>query len=187
MRTCDRCQKTFPIKDSLRQHRRKVHKIPANLFPMECDICHKMELSVALSDQHFRAKHETQLEKICIYCGVGFDDAQKFFNHLLEKHELSPPIDPIQEKTKPISSAFNGALKVFKLSGSGENDLMQFMTDVKPQIDQLVSENVNRTSQKMHLVLRTELSNQQREKKLNFFSDHTWYLSTVIPYRKTIS
>ena len=125
---------------------------------MECDVCHKMELSVALSDQHFRAKHGTQLQKMCVYCGVAFDDAQTFFKHLLEKHDLPPPIDSIKEKTKPISSAFNGALKVFKIIGSGENDLMQFMNDVKPQIDQLVSENVNHTSQKMHLVLRTELS-----------------------------
>ena len=125
---------------------------------MECDVCHKMELSVALSDQHFRAKHGTQLQKMCVYCGVAFDDAQTFFKHLLEKHDLPPPIDSIKEKTKPISSAFNGALQVFKIIGSGENDLMQFMNDVKPQIDQLVSENVNHTSQKMHLVLRTELS-----------------------------
>ena len=99
MRTCDRCQKTFPNKNNLRQHRRNVHKIPANLFPMECDVCHKMELSVALSDQHFRSKHGTQLEKICVYCGVGFDDARKFFKHLLEKHDLPPPIDSIKEKT----------------------------------------------------------------------------------------
>ena len=75
---------------------------------MECDVCHKMELSVALSDQHFRAKH-----------GVGFDDAQKFFKRLIEKHDLPPPIDSIKEKTKTISSAFNGALKVFKIIGSG--------------------------------------------------------------------
>ena len=100
MRTCDKCQKTFPNKNNLRQHRRNVHKIPGNLFPMECEVCHKMELSVALSDQHFRAKHGTQLEKICVYCGVGFDDAQKFFKHLLEKQGLPPPIHSIKEKTK---------------------------------------------------------------------------------------
>ena len=111
---------------------------------MEGHVCQKMEL-FALSDQHFREKHGTQLENMCVYCGVGFDDAQKFFKHLLQKRELPPPIDSF-EKTKPISSASNGARKVFKITGSGENDLMQFMT-AKPQIDQLVSENVNRTSQ----------------------------------------
>ena len=134
MRTCDKCHKTIPNKNNLRQHQRKVHKIPANLFPMECDVCHKMELSVALSDQHFHAKHGTQLQKMCVYCGVGFDDAQKFFKHLLEKHDLPPPIDSIKEKTKPFSSTSKGALKVFKISGSGENDLMQFMNDVKHKL-----------------------------------------------------
>ena len=115
------------------------------------------------------AKHGTQLEKICVYCGVGFDDAQKFFKHLLEKHGLPPPIDSIKEKTKPISSAFTGALKVFKIIGSGENDLLQFMTDVRPQIDQLVTENVNRTSQKMQLVLRTELSKPTNGEETELF------------------
>ena len=63
------------------------------------------------------------------------------------------------------------ALKVFKIRRSGENDLMQFMTDVKPQIVQLVSENVNFTSREMHLVLtKQSFQSQQREKELNFSS-----------------
>ena len=37
---------------------------------------------------------------------------------------------------------------------------MQFMTDVKPQIGQLVSENANRTGRKMQLILKVELSKQ---------------------------
>ena len=119
MKTCDECQKTFPNKNNLRQHRRNVHKIPANLFPMVCDECHKMELSIALMDQHFREKHGTQLEKMCVYCGLGFKVTENFYKHLTEKHGLPPPVDPEREKTKPISSAFDGALKVFKIDGSG--------------------------------------------------------------------
>ena len=62
-------KKIFGNKNLLRHHRRHVHKIPAYLFPMECDICHKMELSVTLIDQHFREKHGTQLEKMCLLRG----------------------------------------------------------------------------------------------------------------------
>ena len=43
------------------------------------------------------------------------------------------------------------------------------MTDVRPQIDQLVSENVNRTSQKMQLVLRTELSKPTNGEETELF------------------
>ena len=132
MRSCGVCQKNFGNKNLLRHHRRHVHKTPAYLFPMECHICHKMELSVTLIDQHFREKHGTHLEKMSDYCGVGFDLPENFYKHLIEKHELPPSANFIEEKRNPISSAFNGALKVFKINGSGENDLMQFMTDVKP-------------------------------------------------------
>ena len=40
-------------------------------------------------------------------------------------------------------------LKVFKNAGSGENDLMKFMTEVKPNIDKLVCENVTQTGRKV--------------------------------------
>ena len=43
------------------------------------------------------------------------------------------------------------------------------MTDVKPKFDQLVSENVNRASQKMQLVLRTELSKPTNGEKTELF------------------
>ena len=114
-----------------------------------------MELSVTLIDQHFREKHGTQLAKMCVYCGVGFDLPENFYKHLIEKHELPPPAISIKENRNPISSVFNGALKVLKINGSGENDLMQFMTDVKPHIDQLVSENANRKGRKLQLIFES--------------------------------
>ena len=106
---------------------------------------------------------------MCVYCGVGFDIPENFYKHLIEKHELPPPANSIQEKRNPISSAFNGALKVFKINGSGENDLMQFMTDVKPQIDQLVSENANRTGRKVQLILKVELSKPTKDEETELF------------------
>ena len=169
MRTCDKCQKTFPNKNSLRKHRRHVHKIPAYLFVLECNVCHKIELSVSEMDKHFHENHGTQLQKMCVYCGVGFDDSEQFYKHLLEKHDLPPPADCVRETTKPISSAFGGALKVYKIDGSGENDLMQFMTDVKPQIDKLVCENVTRTGRKIQLILRTELSKPTKGEETELF------------------
>ena len=135
MRTCDVCQKTFPNKNALRKHRRHVRIIPAYLFDLECNVCRKIELSVSEIDKHFHENHEAQLEKMCVHCGVGFDDPEKFSKHLLEKHDLPPPADSGQETTKPISSALDGALKVYKIDGSGEKNLMQFMTDVKSQVD----------------------------------------------------
>ena len=74
------------------------------------------------------------------------------------KHELPSHANFGRKTTKPISSAFDGALKVLKIDGSGENDLMQFATDVKPQIDKLVCENVTRTGRTLQIRLRTELS-----------------------------
>ena len=128
------------------------------MFTIECGECQRMELSVALMEQHFREKDGTQLEKVCVYCGLGFDVPKKFYDHLVKKHELPQPIDADREKTKPVSSAFDGALKVFKIEGSNENDLMQFMSNVKPQLDQLVTENVTRTGRKLQLILKVHLS-----------------------------
>ena len=187
MRTCDKCQKTFSNKNSLRQHRRHVHKIPAYLFVLECNVCRKIELSVSEMDKHFHENHETKLEKMCVYCGVGFDDAEKFYKHLIEKHDLPPPADCGRETTKPISSAFGGALKVYKIDGSGESDLMQFMTDVKPQIDKFVCENVTPTGRKLQLILRTELSKPRKVKRQNFSSGLQWYLCTAITCHRLIS
>ena len=113
----------------LRKHRRLVHIIPAYLFVMECNVCHPSELSVSEIDKHFHENHGTQLEKMWVYRGVGFDDPEKFYKHLIEKHDLPPLADSGRKTTKPISSAFDGALKVYKIDRSGENDLMQFMTD----------------------------------------------------------
>ena len=93
MRTCDVCQKTFPNKNSVRKHRRYVHKVPAYLFVQECNVCHKIELSVSEMDKHFHKNHGTQLEKMCVYCGVGFHDPEQFYKHLREKHDLPPPAD----------------------------------------------------------------------------------------------
>ena len=187
MRTCDVCQTNFENKNLLRHHRRHVHKIPAYLFSMECHICHKMELSVTLIDQHFREKHGTQLEKMCVYCGVGFDLPKNFYKHLIEKHELPPTANSIKEKRNPISSAFNGELKVFKIKGSGENDLMQFMTDVKLQIDQLVSENANRTGRKLQLILKVVLSKATKDEETDSSFGHKWCQCMGLVCRKTIS
>ena len=95
MRTCDVCQKPFPNKNALRKHRRYVHKIPAYLFVLECNVCRKIELSVSEMDKHFHENHGTQLEKMCVYCGVGFDNPEQFYKHLLEKHDLPPPADHV--------------------------------------------------------------------------------------------
>ena len=118
MRTCDICQKTFPNKNNLRQHRRNVHKLPPYYRPMECDKCGFITLSVALIDEHFQKKHGSKLEKMCIYCGIGFDKCQNFYKHLDEKHQLPPPVDPVREQTKPTKSCLSGGLKVFTITGS---------------------------------------------------------------------
>ena len=118
MRTCDVCQKPFTNKYSLRKRRRHVDKFPAYLFVLECNVCHKTELSVSEMDKHFHENHTTQLGKMCVYCGVGFDNPERFYKHLLEKHDLPPPADFGRDTSKPISSAFDGALKVYRYDGS---------------------------------------------------------------------
>ena len=169
MRTCDICEKTFGNKNNLKQHRRNVHKIPPYFRPMECDECHFIGLSVALINDHFHEKHQSKLEKMCVYCGIGFDNSQKFYIHLETKHGLPPPREAMQSKTDPTESAFEGALKVYSISGSGENDLLQFMMDAKPEIDKLVSENVNENAQKMQFIARVELSKPTKGDETTLF------------------
>ena len=120
MRTCDICEKTFGNKNNLKQHRRNVHKIPPYFRPMECDECHFVALSVALINDHFHKKHQSKLEKMCVYCGIGFDNSQKFYIHLETKHGLPPPREAMQSKTDTTESAFEGALKVTRFLGAGK-------------------------------------------------------------------
>ena len=47
---------------------------------------------------------------------------------------------------------------MFKIGGSNVNDLMEFMSNVKPQLDQLHTENVTRTGRKTQLFLKVYLS-----------------------------
>ena len=88
------------------------------MFIIECGECQRMELSVALMEQRFREKHGTLLEKVCVYYDLWFDVSEKFYDHLVKIHELPPSIDADRGKTKPVSSVFDGALKVFKIEGS---------------------------------------------------------------------
>ena len=46
------------------------------------------------------------------------------------------------------------------------------MMDAKPEIDKLVSENVNENAQKIQFIAKVELSKPQRETKQLSFSDH---------------
>ena len=46
---------------------------------------------------------------------------------------------------------------------------MQFMTDVTPQLDKLVSKNVTRTCRKIQLILRTELSKSTKGEEIELF------------------
>ena len=64
---------------------------------IECGECHRLELSVDLMEQHFREKHGTQLEKVCVHYGLGFDVPFTFYDPLVKKHELPPPIDANRE------------------------------------------------------------------------------------------
>ena len=153
----------------MKQHRRIVHKIPPYFCPMECDKCHFIALSVALINDHFREKHDTNLEKMCVYCGIGFDNSQNFYSHLEVKHGLPPPSEVAPQKTEPTKSAFEGTLKVYSIPGSGENDLLQFMMDVKPQIDKLVAENVNENAQKLQFIAKVELSKPTKGDETTLF------------------
>ena len=103
-------------------------------FLMRRDVCQKINLSVTLMNQHFREKHESQLEKTCNFCGVGFDKAKNFYKHSLEKHELPRPDDSERSSSMSISSAFYGALKVFKIEGIGGTNLRQYMKDVNHRL-----------------------------------------------------
>ena len=58
---------------------------------------------------------------------------------------------------------------MFQTPGSREHDLLQFMTDTKPQIDQLVAENVNKTGRKLQLVLKAELLKPIKEEAIEVF------------------
>ena len=62
-----RLSKTFGNKNSLRQHRRNVHKYPAYMFIIECGECQRMDISDALIEQHFRKKHGPSWKKY-VFC-----------------------------------------------------------------------------------------------------------------------
>ena len=105
---------------------------------------------------HFREKQGTQSEKLCVCCGLGFNVTGKCCNHLTEKHGLLP-CKSRARKTKPVSSASDRALREFNISGSDKHDFLQFMTDTKPRIDQLLAKKFLKTCRKLQKVLKVEV------------------------------
>ena len=102
------------------------------------------------------------------------------------KHELTPPPDHTEEESTPIVSALIGTIEVLTIPGSYENDLLQFLTHVKPQIDVLVSENVNQTARNLHFIEKIEPSKPTNGEKVSLSFIQTWNPSMIERYLKRI-
>ena len=165
---CETCNKTFAKKHNLKRHRRQIHQICQETPEKECSMCSFKTNSIAAMAAHFRILHNNSIIKTCSYCCLVFGNKEDLYAHLDRNHGL--PISSCRTiETSPIETAFNGALKIYTLPGTPEQDLLEFMLDKKPEIDALISANVNLTPRKVQFCVAVNLEKPLQEEKTKVF------------------
>ena len=117
---------------------------------------------------HFAFIHNSNNFSICNYCCKAFDSRDILHAHLEHEHGL-PASKTKNEVRSPTETAFNGALKVYSIKGTAEQDLLDFMMDNKKEIDSIVAENVSQTGRKIQFCATLELEKPIKEEETKVF------------------
>lgn len=167
-RTCQVCQKTFANRQNRNRHCREVHNIFDKETEKGCYRCPFKTTSICATAIHFRTVHDTYFFRFCNYCCKAFDSKDVLNSHYEEIHGLPAPKSKAECK-QPIETAFNGALKVYSIPGTVEQDLLDFMLENKKQIDGIIKENVEKTGRKVQFCVTLDLEKNMKAESTKVF------------------
>ena len=102
------------------------------------------------------------LVQCCLYCYIGFDSADRFATHIRDQHGL--PSRTSETSRRPTESAFQGALQVFTIDGTEDDqDLMEFMLNNRDIITDLINSKISNAARKVQFVVSLELYKERNE------------------------
>lgn len=98
---CDLCEKRYVKKDTLRNHKRKIH----NIDPLACLTCYKQYKSRSELNSHIQSVHRFRSigkgQFKCKYCPMSYEYENKYLAHL-QLHPDAPEIVLDRKKAKPM-------------------------------------------------------------------------------------
>ena len=149
---CHLCDKDFSKKANLYRHLRNIHgETPQLRRDLKCTQCNFTCTSVGELKQHEETVHSLRDTKLCIYCRKVFRSLKTFNKQLSNVHSLPPVMSSQTERShRPEISALNGTAESFFLKAQASDyDFLQFMTEQKPKIEEIVSESLQTESRKV--------------------------------------
>ena len=105
------------------------------------------------------------LVQCCLYCYIGFDSADRFATHIRGRHGL--PSRSSETNRRPTESAFQGALQVFTIDGTEDDqDLMEFMLNNRHHND-LKTAKFRKLPKKVQFVVSLDLYKERKNENDN--------------------
>ena len=123
--SCKFCNAKFAFRTNCNCHQRNLHPDEVGVPRYRCEHCDFTSRDLRTLEQNFGNRRKP-LVQCCLYCYIGFDSADRFATHIRDQHGL--PSRTSETSRKPTEPAFQGALQVFTLDGTEDDqDLMDFM------------------------------------------------------------
>ena len=148
--SCKFCNAKFTFRTNRNRHQRNLHPDEVGVPVYRCEHCDFTTRDLRTLERHFGNRHNP-LVQCCLYCYIGFDSAERFATHIRDQHGL--PSRTSETSRRPTESAFQGALQVFTIDGTEDDqDLMEFMLNNRDIITDLINSEVSTAAKKFSLL-----------------------------------
>ena len=171
--SCKFCNAKFTFRTNRNRHQTNLNPDEAGVPVYRCQHCDFTTRDLRTLERYFRNRHN-RLVKCCLYCYIGFDSADRFAIHIRDQHGL--PSRTSETSRRPTESAFQGALQVFTIDGTEDDqDLMQFMLNNRDIITDLIKSEVSNAAKKVQFVVSLDLykgrnKNDNEEQAIEIFA-----------------
>ena len=159
--SCKLCNAKFTFHANRNRHQRNLHPDEVGVPVYHCEHCDFTSRYLRTLERHF-GNRNNPLVQCCLYCYIGFDSADHFATHIRDQHSLPPRTS--ETSRRPTESAFQGALQVFTIDGTEDDqDLMVFMLSNRDIITDLINSEVSNAAKKIQFVVSLDLYKERKE------------------------
>ena len=159
--SCNFCNAKFTFRTNRNRYQRNLHPDEVGVPVYRCEHCDFTTRDLRTLERHFGNRHNL-LVQCCLYCYIGFDSADRFATHIRDQHGLRSRTS--ETSGRPTESAFQGALQVFTIDGTEDDqDLMEFMLNNRDIITDLINSEVSNAAKKVQFVVSLDLYKERNE------------------------
>ena len=159
--SCTFCNAKFSFRTNRNRHQRKLHSHEVGVPVYRYEHCDFTSRDLRTLERHL-GNRPNPLVQCCLYCYIGFDSVDRFATHIRDQHGL--PSRTSETSRRPTESAFQGALQVFTIDGTEDNqDLTEFMLNNKDIITDLINIEVSNAAKKVQFFVSLELYKERNE------------------------